>query len=69
MAARIGAYIRSDEYPNWPYRGAELIEREYADGGVPAVRAWMQHLRDDPANAQVEFNRRWNTFKARRAHA
>jgi len=67
MTARIGAYIRSGEYPNWPYRGAELIEREYADGGVPAVRAWMQHLRDDPENAQSEFDRRWNIFIA--AHA
>ena len=64
MKARIGAYIRSGEYPNWPYRGAELIEREYADGGVPAVRAWMQHLRDDPGNAQSEFDRRWNVLMA-----
>jgi hypothetical protein len=69
MVARIGAYIRSGEYPNWPYRGAELIEREYVDGGVPAVRAWVQHLRDDPENAQSEFNRRWNVFTASRARA
>jgi hypothetical protein len=68
MLARIGAYIRSGEYPDWPYRGAELIEREYVDGGVPAVRAWMQHLRDDPENAQSEFDRRWNAFTAAGAH-
>jgi hypothetical protein len=58
MVRRIDTYIRQGEYPAWPYRGAETIEAEYAQGGVPAVRTWIRYLRDDPENAQAAFDRR-----------
>jgi len=58
MVDHIDAYIRSGEYPSWPYRGAETIERLYQQGGLPTVRGWIQYLRDDPVNAQKEFDER-----------
>ena len=58
MLRHIDAYIRFGIYPDWPYGGAEFVEAEYARAGVPAVRTWIRYLRDDPENAQAEFDRR-----------
>ncbi len=56
MLEVIDAYITNGGYPGWPYRGGEKVESMFVVGGVPAVRAWMRHLRDDPENAQMEFD-------------
>jgi hypothetical protein len=56
MSEYIGAYINSGVYPAWPYSGANFIEEIYQNGGLPAVRGWIQYLRDDPMNAQREFD-------------
>jgi hypothetical protein len=58
MLERIDSYITNGTYPSWPYRGGEVIESVYATGGTPAVRGWMRYLRDDPENAQREFDQR-----------
>jgi hypothetical protein len=58
MLDLIDGYIASGTYPTWPYRGGEVIERFHGTGGTPAVRGWMGHLRDDPENAQREFDQR-----------
>lgn len=56
MTAEIEAYMASGDYPQWPYRGGEKIEQIFQKGGLPAVRGWLRHLRDDPANAQLDFD-------------
>jgi phage FluMu protein gp41 len=58
MATEIEAYISSGEYPEWPYRGGEKIEELFLQGGIPAIRGWLRHLRDDPADAQRDFDQR-----------
>ncbi|WP_447602250.1 TIR domain-containing protein [Nitrospira sp. Nam80] len=58
MLQRIDTYIANGTYPSWPYRGGEIIESVYTTGGTPAVRGWMRYLRDDPENAQREFDQR-----------
>jgi hypothetical protein len=58
MIERIDSYIANGTYPSWPYRGGEIIESVYITGGTPAVRGWMRYLRDDPENAQREFDLR-----------
>ena len=58
MLELIDGYVAAGAYPAWPYRGAEIIELFYAAEGTPAVREWMRHLRDDPENAQREFDKR-----------
>lgn len=58
MLDLIDSYVASGTYPSWPYRGGEVIASFHAAGGTPAVRGWMHHLRDDPENAQQEFDQR-----------
>lgn len=58
MLETIDSYISSGNYPMWPYRGGEIIESIFEVGGTPAVRGWIRHLREDPENAQLEFDRR-----------
>jgi hypothetical protein len=58
MSEIIDAYMANGDYPVWPYRGGERLESMFVAGGVPAVRGWMHHLRDDPENAQSEFDQR-----------
>jgi len=60
MAEYVAAYFRSGDYPQWPYRGAELIECCYSSGGLPVVRTWIRRLRNDPANTQREFDKAMN---------
>jgi hypothetical protein len=61
MLELINGYIAAGNYPAWPYRGAEVIESFFAAGGTPSVRGWIRHLRDDPENAQREFDQRTNS--------
>ena len=61
MLQHIDAYIRSGHYPRWPYQGAELIETFFREGGLPAVRGWIQYLRDDPINAQMDFDEKMSS--------
>jgi hypothetical protein len=56
MLQQIDSYIASGVYPIWPYRGGEAIESFYVTGGTSAVRGWIRHLRDDPENAQQDFD-------------
>jgi hypothetical protein len=58
MLEQIDKYISSGVYPAWPYRGAEVIESLYMAAGTPVVRGVMRRLRDDPENAQREFDQR-----------
>jgi hypothetical protein len=50
-------YIRAGHYPEWPYAGAEAIERQYMAEGVGAVRGWIDRLRQRPQLTQGEFDR------------
>jgi len=63
MSSHIKAYIKSGNYPNWPYRGADFLEEVFRNEGLPAVRSWIKYLRDDPANAQKDFDRQVDTFQ------
>lgn len=56
MLEQIDNYIGGGLYPAWPYRGAQAVESFFSAGGTPAVRGWMRYLRDDPENAQREFD-------------
>lgn len=56
MFGNITEYINEGEYPEWPYRGAERLERIYKESGCPGVRAWIQRLREDPQFAQEMFD-------------
>jgi hypothetical protein len=56
LFGQCSAYIESGEYPDWPYRGADALEREYQDRGIAAIRAHMALLRDDPEIAQQIFD-------------
>jgi hypothetical protein len=58
VLGHIDAHIHQGVYPHWPYAGAAFVEAEFVRGGLPAVRRWMQYLRDDPENAQLEFDHR-----------
>lgn len=48
-------YIRGGEYPAWPYRGAEKVERHAAQHKLPRVRELLYGLRRDPLAAQAAF--------------
>jgi hypothetical protein len=56
MFQAVTDYITAGEYPEWPYRGAETVERMFQDKGLPGVRGLIAQLRDDPAFAQDHFN-------------
>jgi hypothetical protein len=56
MSANIQAYISSGEYPEWPYRAAESIEKIYLENGLPGVVSVMETLRRDPELAQTKFD-------------
>jgi hypothetical protein len=51
----VWAYVRSGEYPSWPYRGAEAVEALYAKGGTDAIQGLIHRLRDDPEGALELF--------------
>jgi hypothetical protein len=58
LADLVWAYIRAGPYPDWPYAGAERLERlEYQRDGLPAVRAYTHSLRQHPEQAQETFDR------------
>ncbi len=58
MLEQIDGYIGAGAYPDWPYKGGEVVESFYVTAGTPEVRRWIRHLRDDPENAQREFDER-----------
>ena len=56
------AYIQAGPYPQWPYQGAEYVETRYQQRGIEAVRELIAQLRQDPRNAQAEFDALSNAF-------
>lgn len=56
LFAQCSTYIGSGEYPDWPYRGADALEREYQERGIAAIRARVTLLRVDPEIAQQDFD-------------
>jgi hypothetical protein len=44
------------ESADWPYAGARVLEADYADNGLSAIREWIRKLRDDPIGCRVEFD-------------
>jgi hypothetical protein len=56
MFENVTEYIQSGQYPDWPYRGAEKIEKIYMEQGLKGVRALINQLREDPQIAQETFN-------------
>jgi hypothetical protein len=57
MERLVWDYIRSGQYPHWPYAGAERIEESYQQGNLHAVREWITRLRSDPEATQADFDR------------
>ena len=55
LQTALWAYIRSGQYPEWPYHGAERIELLFERGGIDAVRNLVLSLRDDPLLALQTF--------------
>ena len=49
-------YIEGGAYPEWPYRGAQTIERQFQDHGLGAVKSLVSLLRTDPEIAQRHFD-------------
>ncbi|MEX5635613.1 hypothetical protein [Parafrankia sp. FMc2] len=56
MAQECTHYIRSGSHRTWPYRGADILERLYQDGGIEPVRRFIRLLRVTPETAQAEFD-------------
>ena len=48
-------YIRAGKFPKWPYRGAEVIEKLYAEEGIESVRDLIRRIRRDPESAAAFF--------------
>ena len=49
-------YIATGEYPEWPYRGAQTLEREFQDHGLGSIKSLVSLLRTDPEIAQRHFD-------------
>ena len=56
MFANVSEYIRSGQYPDWPYSGAEKVEEIYKNQGLKGVRVLINQLREDPQLAQETFD-------------
>lgn len=52
----VWSYIRSGDYPAWPYRGAERVQAIHDSEGIAGVRRRVNALRQDPAEAQRAFD-------------
>lgn len=50
-------YIEAGAYPEWPYAGAVLVEREFRSSGIGAVRDLILLLRTRPAEAAAWMGR------------
>lgn len=50
------SYIQAGLYPDWPYRGAEQIEKLYQQEGLEAIRKLISILREAPEVAQTQFD-------------
>jgi hypothetical protein len=53
--AAVSAYIRAGDCPDWPYRGAEVLETLYSEGGLHVVRDLVPKLCEDPRGAMLHF--------------
>ncbi len=53
-------YVRCGPYPDWPYRGAELVERQYVRAGMQGVRDLLDQFQQDAAIAQAMFDAEFN---------
>jgi len=49
-------YIQAGEWPQWPYRGAEALERLYKTNGITAIQAIIRAFGEDPATAATLFD-------------
>ena len=49
-------YIETADYPAWPYRGADALERLFATSGITAIQRLVHMLRETPDIAQREFD-------------
>ncbi len=57
LSEKIDGYVKTGEYPTWPYRGAEAIEKLYQEHGLTAIRELITMFRADPQVAQERFDR------------
>ena len=55
LLALIWSFIKAGEFPDWPYRGAETVEKLYASGGIESIIHLTESLRADPESAQAAF--------------
>jgi hypothetical protein len=49
-------YIDSGDWPEWPYRGAEQLDRLYQAQGISSIRRLISRFRLDPATVATEFD-------------
>lgn len=49
-------YIQAGNYPDWPYRGAEYLEKIFQDQGLSAIQSWIDMIRKNPYLAQDKFD-------------
>jgi hypothetical protein len=64
VSRALWAYIKSSDYPNWPYSGAEWIEELYnREQGISNIRTLIQQLRDNPVKAHQEFDKAIDTYR------
>jgi hypothetical protein len=69
MVERMDEYIRSGDYPEWPYRGAKAVERLYLAKALPGVLRLIAAFRDDPEVAQASFDQLFQTRTINAQHA
>jgi len=56
LSGIVDAFIHAGKYPEWPYRGASVVEAQFAKRGIDAVRELVGGLRLDPVTAQKAFD-------------
>jgi len=49
-------FIANGEWPDWPYRGAEHLEKFFAKAGIDYIHKLVSRFRRDPAAMAIEFN-------------
>lgn len=49
-------YIETDDYPAWPYRGADALEQLFVVDGIVEIRRFVRMFREAPDLAQREFD-------------
>jgi hypothetical protein len=56
LSGVITEYIQAGDWPDWPYRGAEALERLYKRGGLSAMKALIRAFGEDPATTATLFD-------------